>query len=540
MRRFTVGVPAATVVLALLAFAQVARATDPEIEELRRAVREMQRTIEVLNRKIDRLEREKAHDEAAAREQAEPLAPAAPAVARAKPPAAPSAAAPAPAVAAPPAAVAAAPPEPVAVAPVDEAQGAAPAEIAEASAPEQVPAPPMPPTSQQAAEGYAETVLTSQGIGPQAPIDPGLRGFLRIPNTRVLIRFNAKPRVDFTYDPENTGDDDRFVTAKIPVFGSPEQGGGPVFNANAKGSQLVIDVRAPEIDGSPRFYYQNDFYGSGGGEFPYRVQQLFGSIYDVTVGQTFSPFEDPDVWPDTVDYEGPNAMIFARYPSVRYRLGLVDGVAMNFGLAQPSSDVASTTDDAVQGQDHAPDFALNLRGESDLGHLQLGTVYRYLGAKSDVFGEDTAFGWGVNLSGGLNLPLPWSRTDQDLLLAQGTYGAGIGRYGNDTSFSATDAVFNARGQLVPLPYYGAFLGYTHRWLPDWRSTATYGWVKLDGPPTRGATAYRQTQYASVNLVWQLRERLSVGVEALYGDNQQRSGSSGDAFRTQVGVAYSLF
>lgn len=525
--------------MVVLLAATPAFATDAEIRELRAAVREMQKTIEALNGKIDRLEKERERERAAAARPPEPLAPNVPAVAKARPSAAPPAAGVPPVAAAAPPPVVAAPGPVAAPAPALEANSGVPAEVDAEAVAGTVP-PPMPPASEQAASGYAETVLTSQGVGPQAPIDPSLRGFLRIPNTRVMIRFNAKPRVDFTYDPRNTGDDDRFVTAKIPVFGSPEQGGGPVFNANAKGSQLVIDVRAPEVDGSPRFYYQNDFYGSGGGEFPYRVQQLFGSIYDVTLGQTFSPFEDPDIWPDTVDYEGPNAMIFARYPSVRYRLGLVDGLALNFGLAQPSSDVASTDDDAVEGQDHAPDFALNLRGESDLGHFQLGTVYRYLGAKSDVFGEDTAFGWGVNLGGGLNVALPWSATDQDLLLAQGTYGAGIGRYGNDTSFSATDAVFNSRGQLVPLPYYGAFVGYTHRWLPDWRSTATYGWVKLDGPPTQSATAFRQTQYASVNLVWQLRERLSVGVEALYGDNQQQSRSSGDAFRTQVGVAYSLF
>ena len=93
-----------------------------------------------------------------------------------------------------------------------------------------------------------------------------------------------------------------------------------MFNANGKGSQLIIDVRAPTTPGSPRFYYQNDFFGSGSGEFNYRVQHLFGSIYNVTVGQTFSPFEDPDIWPDTVDYEGPNSMIFARFPLVRYQL----------------------------------------------------------------------------------------------------------------------------------------------------------------------------------------------------------------------------
>src|SRR5215470_10678215 len=50
-------------------------------------------------------------------------------------------------------------------------------------------------------------------------LDPKYRGFVPIPNTPVLIKFNAKPRVDFTDDPGNTGNPDRFVTATIPVEG---------------------------------------------------------------------------------------------------------------------------------------------------------------------------------------------------------------------------------------------------------------------------------------------------------------------------------
>lgn len=515
---------AAFVVLAaVLLQGAVVHASDPEIEDLRNAVRAMQETIEKLNQKIDRLERERAAAPAAAAPVAAPAAVAKP---RTKPQPAVVAA---PAVETAPAAAAASP-------------ASAPASAQEPLSPTQVAtAPAEPSTAEEAAEGYPGNVLTSQGLGPQVPVDPKLRGFIRIPNTRVMLRFNAKPRVDFTYDTKNTGDDNRFVTAKIPVTGAPNEGGGPIFNANGRGSQLIIDVRAPEIRGAPRFYYQNDFFGSGGGEFPYRVQHLYGSIYDVTVGQTFSPFEDPDIWPDTVDYEGPNAMIFARYPLVRYKLGLTDWLSLNPGLSQSDTQVASFDGDPVGSVNHAPDFAMNLRGESDdVGHFQLGTVFRYLGARSAAFGDAEAFGWGVNLSGSLDVPLPWSATDVDLLQVQGTYGEGIGRYGNDSSFFATDAAFDASGRLVPLPYYSAFVGYTHRWLPDWRSTATYGWVKVDGERTVGPDGYHQTQYASVNLIWQLRDRLSVGVEALYGDNQKQSGASGDAFRTQVGVAYSLF
>src|SRR4029077_5128527 len=150
-------------------------------------------------------------------------------------------------------------------------------------------------------------------------LDPKYRGFVPIPNPPALIKFNAKPRGDFTDDPQNTGNPDRFVTAQIPVDGDFFQGGGNQFNVNAKGSQLSLDVRAPDLPGSPRFYYQNDFFGSGGGDLNFRVRQLYGQIFNVVLGQSFSVFEDPDAWPDTVDYEGPNSAIFARRPLVRYQ-----------------------------------------------------------------------------------------------------------------------------------------------------------------------------------------------------------------------------
>jgi hypothetical protein len=55
-----------------------------------------------------------------------------------------------------------------------------------------------------------------------------------------------------------------------------------------------------------------------------------------------------------------------------------------------------------------------------------------------------------------------------------------------------------------------------------------------------ATAYHFTHYASGNLVWQLRKRLSVGAEVLYGMKQTKGGTEGDAFRFQLGLLYSIF
>ena len=84
-------------------------------------------------------------------------------------------------------------------------------------------------------------------------------------------------------------------------------------------------------------------------------------------------------------------------------------------------------------------------------------------------------------------------------------------------------------------------GYTHRWNEAFRSTITYGYVNLDNTDAQDPEFYHITHYASANLVWQLRKKLSVGVEGLYGFKEVRSGAdSGDHWRIQIGMVYSLF
>jgi hypothetical protein len=107
-------------------------------------------------------------------------------------------------------------------------------------------------------------------------------------------------------------------------------------------------------------------------------------------------------------------------------------------------------------------------------------------------------GWGTNLSAVVNGPARGSAQ------AQLTYGDGL--FGRRVSLD---------GQLRI---------YAH---PD--NTAS-----------QPGTAYHLTRYGSANLIWQLRKRLSVGAEGLYGMKETKDSSDGDVFRFQLGLLYSIF
>src|SRR5205807_2515537 len=115
-----------------------------------------------------------------------------------------------------------------------------------------------------------EKVAAGEAVGHQSPVtyrdtlndqqeaasrpkdytlDPKFQGFIPIPNTPALIKFNAKPHVDMMSDNKNAGNQNRFVPESFPLKGSANSGGGEQFHMNANGTQLRLDVRAPDMGG---------------------------------------------------------------------------------------------------------------------------------------------------------------------------------------------------------------------------------------------------------------------------------------------------
>ena len=110
----------------------------------------------------------------------------------------------------------------------------------------------------------------------------------------------------------------------------------------------------------------------------------------------------------------------------------------------------------------------------------------------------------------------------------------------DGGFAGGDAAYDSSGDLKALPYFSAMAGYTHHWTDKLRSTASFGYVNLDNETSQGPLAYHETVYSSLNVVYQLRKRLSIGLEGLYGWKEVKSGEKGDVFRVQLGLSFALF
>ena len=383
---------------------------------------------------------------------------------------------------------------------------------------------------------HRETVLDDNSAAPRpgnAPMDPTYKGFMPLFGTRTWIRLGGYAKVDAIADSDRLGNPNKFVTASIPVEGEADYAKSEEFNLHAKQTRLNLELRTPTPVGSLRVVYENDFFGSSTSpDMSYNLRHFYGQLANITVGQTWSTFFDPDAIPDTLDFAGPGMQSVVRQPQFRYTFA-PKHTHHHFAIAaeQPKSDIGHLPSTGTT-RNVLPDFAGHWRWEGPRGHLQVGGLARALAYDNSAGHDDTAFGWGANVSGVVHT---WG---QDGIVARFTYGDGIGRYVQDLPGSSS-AVALASGELETVPAWGAMLGYRHFWNDHWRSEFTYGYLELDGLAEMGPKAYDHTHYAQANLVWAPAKNFYVGLEYLFGIKGTADNSEGDAHRLQLSLQYKL-
>ncbi|MDF9831832.1 hypothetical protein M2103_000036 [Ereboglobus sp. PH5-5] len=386
-------------------------------------------------------------------------------------------------------------------------------------------------------------------VAPAEPVAIGLHdigdGYIFVPGTNTKVRLNLSPRLDVIADSRNPGLNSRFAVALVPVKNNnvpgSEVGGYDSSNhtyVTGRGSNITFDAVTVAGDNEITVFYNNDFYDtSNGRDLGYRINHLYARMKTrfgkFTLGKTVSPFENVDSWPATLDYSGASAKVFSRPSMLRYDTPTFGrGFSTAFAISNPDASLYSATGNDGSVRDRLPDVSANIRWESEkCGSAQLGGIVRKLAVDGPV--DDDVLGWGLSLS------LCPKFGENDSIQLEGTYGEGIFSHINDF-FRDGDMAFNSKGELKALTYWGFVAGYTHRWSPKYRSTASYSVSSIKNISTQAEDAYHRVQYASVNFVWTVMPRFDVGIEALYGKNKVKSGSSGENVRVQMTFSYSLF
>ena len=258
------------------------------------------------------------------------------------------------------------------------------------------------------------------------------------------------------------------------------------------------------------------------GQTTIRPRVFYGELGHWGAGQIASAFMDLDVFPNCLDYWGPNGMLFFRNPQIRF-MNTMGENKLTLALERPgaSGDAGVFTDRVdlagVIPSFPVPDLSGNYRMGTGFGYLQVAGIVRYIKWEdlastptSDLSGNTT--GWGVALSGNYN-----TKSKTDVLRFQGIYGAGIENYFNDAPIDVA-AKPNPGNLVTPfdgeaLPIAGLSVALDHTWSnPKYSSSFCYAQDVVDNSAGQAADAFHLGQWAIANLLYSPVPSAMWGVE----------------------------
>lgn len=314
-------------------------------------------------------------------------------------------------------------------------------------------------------------------------------------------------------------------------------------------TRFGVKTSTPTRRGTLETTFEYDLFGVGpeAGQTTLRLQLAYGQLGAFGAGQLWSPFMDIDVFPNCLDYWGPNGLIFFRNVQVFWQpVKRDDGTRLTIALEQPgASGDAGEYADRIEVQDikarfPAPDVSAEYRFGRPWGYLELAAIVRWI-RWDDVLADSFdlsggATGWGVALSSNVNA----SRRDVLRLLA--VYGAGVENYFNDApvDIAAKHTPGNPRrpAEGVALPDVGLVAFLDHTWTARLTSAIGYSRVDIGNSDAQLASAFRNGQYALANLLYSPARGIMMGAELQWGRRQNfRDGFRADDYRLQLSFRF---
>jgi hypothetical protein len=313
------------------------------------------------------------------------------------------------------------------------------------------------------------------------------------------------------------------------------------------GARGVIPTSGADI----KVFFEWDLFGVGvdAGQTTIRPRLMYGQWGDFGGGQTVSPFMDNDVFPNILEYWGPNGMLFFRNVQIFWQpVHREDGTRVTIALERPgaSGDAGVVTDridmQSVKSRFPAPDLSAEWRYGAGFGYVELAGIVRYLAWDDiepdtmDLSGSDV--GWGVVLSSNVKA------SSRDVLRLLSIVGEGVENYFNDAPIDV-GARLDLADRRTPikgeaLGDFGMMAYLDHAWNSYYSTSVGYSRVDIRNSDLQAATAFRKGQYASVNLLWTPVPRIMTGGEFQWANRRNFGGVfPRDDFRFQLSAKYSF-
>jgi hypothetical protein len=326
--------------------------------------------------------------------------------------------------------------------------------------------------------------------------------------------------------------------------------------AGVRQSRLGVRSTTPTDLGDLRTTFEFELFGTGvdEGQTTFRLRHAYGELGAFGAGQTWSPFMDPDVFPNSLEYWGPTGMVFFRNVQARWMPLRTEPHSLMFAVERPgaSGDQGVYADrvelDGIRARFPMPDLSGAYKYTRGWGYLKAAAMYRYIKwddtNDADRFDfSGSANGWGINLSSN------WKPTANDVVRFQLVFGEGIQNYMNDSpvdiGIKNVPVVSNPASTTPPIegaaiPLVGLVLFLDHTWNPKYSTTFGYSFQDNDNTDAQAPDAFRRGHYVLGNLLYYPAPNVMVGGELQWGKRENFSDDfSSDGVKLQFSFKYNF-
>src|SRR5688500_18575411 len=141
------------------------------------------------------------------------------------------------------------------------------------------------------------------------------------PERKVTMEIYGHVMTDAGYDLKH-GDPNWFDVmrpTKLPAFENQFGADGETY-FGVRQSRLGVKGYLPTPLGELKTQFEFEMFGTGvdAGQTTFRLRHAYGELGQFGAGQTWSPFMDPDVFPNSLEYWGPTGVVFYRNVQVRW------------------------------------------------------------------------------------------------------------------------------------------------------------------------------------------------------------------------------
>jgi hypothetical protein len=336
---------------------------------------------------------------------------------------------------------------------------------------------------------------------------------------------------------------------KLPAFRDQFAPNGNFFSS-VRQTRFGVKSSTPTKYGELKTVFEFELFGTGAqaGQTIFRLRHAYGELEHFGAGQYWSTFVDPDVFPNTNEYWGPNGI--AWYRNVQFRWMPIKGRnSLTIALERPGASAdAGRVADRIEIQGVRPRFALpdltaNVRFNRNWGHFQAAGVLReikWVDTVADAFDlGGRATGAGVSLTSALKAG------KNDVVKLSFVYGHGIQNYMNDAPVDVGVERTNSTNPRTPirgvaLPLLGVMAYLDHTWNKRWASSIGYSMLNISNSDLQNANAFHRGHYASGNILFYPVDRVMVGSELIWGRRENfLDGFSSEDVHLQFSFKYNF-